>query len=179
MLNLFLRVVAAFVILVGLFLLIGSLLPRDFDTSTSVLIAAGPEQIFPYVNDLDHWQSWSPWNASAIKGLTVEVGQTTAGIGATQRWNEPRGDGKLWITDVEEPNRVEFSSRFANFPEMESSIVLTSTGDQSTQVTWTSRGSLPGGPFYGWFGMAFSSGLQAEYGKALQRLKTTVENKGE
>jgi Polyketide cyclase / dehydrase and lipid transport len=179
MFNLFFRVVMAFAALAGLFLLIGSFLPRDFDTNTSVTIAAEPAQIFPYLNDLEKWQSWSPWNANSIKDLSVEIGQTSAGIGATQTWKEPRGDGKLWLTGVDEPNSVEFSSRFANFPEMQSSIVLTSTGAQSTQVTWTSRGALPGGPFYGWFGMAFSTGLQAEYSKALERLKSAVENKGE
>lgn len=179
MLNLFFRVVLALAVLVGLFLLIGSLLPRSFDTSTSVTIAASPEEIFPHLNNLEKWQTWSPWNAHAIKDLTVEIGQTSTGVGATQTWKEQRGEGKLWLTAVDEPKRVEFSSRFANFPEMQSSIVLTSAGDQSTHVTWSSRGALPGGPFYGWFGMAFSTGLQAEYSKALERLKSAAEDKGE
>lgn len=179
MLNLFLRVVLAFAALVGLFLLIGSLLPRGFNTSSSVTIHAEPSQIFTYLNDLEQWQSWSPWNAHAIKGLSVEVGQASTGIGATQTWKEPRGEGKLWLTVVDQPNRIEFSSRFANFPEMQSSIALTAADAHSTQVTWTSRGALPGGPFYGWFGMAFSTALQAEYVKSLERLKSNVEQKGE
>jgi hypothetical protein len=179
MINLLVRVVLAAAGLVGLFLLIGSLLPRSFETSSSVSINAPASQIFPCLNDLRQWQAWSPWNAHAIPGLSVEIGNPSSGVGATQTWVEPRGEGKLWITDVVETEQVKFKSRFANFPEMESSIVLKPEAGNATQVSWASRGSLPGGPFYGWFGLSFSSALQEEYNKSLSRLKETVEGKGD
>ena len=50
-----------------------------------------------------------------------------------------------------------------------------STSTNSTNVVWTSVGTLPSGPFYGWFGITFSDSLAVEYKKALERLKRVCE----
>ncbi len=174
MANLLLRIFLAVSFVILVIAVIGSLLPRDFQTSTSVVIQATPEQVFPYVSDLQRWQSWSPWNAHDNSQLTVELGASTTGVGATQTWSEPRGEGKLWITAVDPPGSIGFSSRFSNWPQMDSSIDLHAEGN-ATRVTWRSAGSMPGGPFYGWLGMMFSSSLDEEYNKSLQRLRATVD----
>ena len=52
--------------------------------------------------------------------------------------------------------------------------MLTPDGN-STNVVWTSVGTLPSGPFYGWFGITFGDSLAVEYKKALDRLKRVCE----
>jgi hypothetical protein len=108
----------------------------------------------------------------------VEVGAPSSGVGATQTWTEPRGKGKLWITRVDEPREVAFSLRFANFPQMDNVISL-GGDDGQTIVTWNSASSLPPGPFYGWFGFLYSSGLEAQFRQSLQRLEGIVEQSPE
>lgn len=177
MLNLLLRIVLAVSAVIVLLAVIGSFLPRDYQTSTSVLIQATPEQVFPFVNDLQLWQSWSPWNAHDNPQLSVQLGEQTSGEGATQTWTEPRGDGKLWLTSADPNRKVGFSFRFANWPQSDGSLELNAEG-AATRVTWRSAGSMPGGPMYGWLGLMFSSSpLEAEYNKSLQRLKSTIDRR--
>lgn len=176
MLNLFFRVLLAFLGLVALFLIVGSFLPRGFEISSSVSIRSPAERIYPMLADLRKWQEWSPWSEKFVKGLTVQLGELTSGTGAVQTWTEPRGDGKLWLTSAVENSRVEFISRFHGFPDMTCAIGLEPSADGSTTVTWSSRGELPGGPFYGWFGMMFPNALKGEFDKSLERLKQAAES---
>ena len=175
MANLLLRIFLAVSAVIAVLAIIGSLLPRSYDVTTSRLIPASPDEIFPFIEDLQLWQSWSPWNAHENPNLDVTLGEQTRGTGATQTWTEPRGDGKLWITAAEPPDSLTFSSRFANWPQMNSSLTLTPEG-AGTRVTWQSSGSLPAGPFYGWQGLIFfSSGYKSIFDKALQNLEATVK----
>jgi hypothetical protein len=41
-------------------------------------------------------------------------------------------------------------------------------------VTWSSKGRLPGGPFYGFFRGIFCEGMRREYDSNLQRLEELV-----
>ena len=159
---------------VGLVLLIGSLLPRSFETATYIVIDAPPEQVFPHINQIRMWSNWSMWNEHDIRDLKVEYSGAEAGVGAVQKWSEPRGEGKLWITESLPNREIQFSSTFGDFPKMESRIVL-SPDKGKTRVRWHSLGELPGGPFYGWFGSAYSGGLSAIYDKSLEKLKRHVE----
>ncbi len=174
MFNILLRILAVMATFVVLVLLIGTLLPRNFESTSSVFIETEPEEIFQQLNTMKMWSNWSMWNAQDIVGLDVDYSGPPSGVGATQSWHEPRGEGKLWITGSQPNEKVNFASRFANFPEMLSSISLTPEKG-GTRVEWKSTGSLPGGPFYGWFGLTFADSLSAEYKKSLQRLKRQCE----
>ena len=178
LLNILLRILAVMAAFVAIVLLIGTLMPRSFDTSSSVIIKAPPEKIFPQLNTIKMWSNWSMWSEHEISGLRVDYSGPESGVGAIQKWTEPRGDGKLWITESLKNERINFISNFANFPDMQSSITLTPEGD-STRVEWRSEGSLPGGPFYGWFGLTFGDSLAREYKKSLERLQRITEQSNE
>jgi hypothetical protein len=173
-LNILFRILAVLTVFVLIVLLIGTLIPRGFSTSSSVSIEAPPERIFVEINRIKRWSNWTMWNEQEVSGLRVEYPGAEAGVGAIQTWTEPRGAGKLWITESLENERVNFTSLFANFPEMQSSITLRPEGD-ATRVQWKSEGALPSGPFYGWFGLTFSDSLAREYRKSLNRLKRLCE----
>lgn len=172
--NLFVRVLIAFVVLVLIVMGIGMLLPRDYEVVAETTIDAPPDAVFPWIVDLKQWQHWSMFSPERIEGLKIEYGPQSSGEGAVQSWTEPRGRGKLWIESVEAPTRIEYQMEFLNFPRMESQIELTSV-DGNTKVRWTSHGSLPSGPFYGFFGQYFANGMKFEYDQALRRLKEQVE----
>ncbi len=174
MLNILFRILTVVAVFVMIVLLIGTLLPRAFETSSSVKIEASPEVVFRQINIMKYWSNWSMWNEHDISGLRVEYSGPESGVGAMQKWTELRGDGQLRITESVPNQKLSFVSSFSNFPEMDSNLMLTPDGN-STNVVWTSVGTLPSGPFYGWFGITFGDSLAVEYKKALDRLKRVCE----
>ena len=154
--------------------LIGSLLPRGYEFSTEVDIEAPVETVFEQFNQISNWRNWSQWNPAEIPELTVEYSGPESGVDATQVWTDVRGSGKLWITTSDPPDQLTYEMLFANFPKMSSLIVLTKNGD-TTHVRWTSRGRLPGGPFYGFFAPFFSTHMETEYENSLNRMKKLLE----
>lgn len=174
--NIGLRVFGAAAALVLVFLLIGMLLPHAYQTSAEIVIEAPPEKIFPYFNRLDRWPEWSQWATNKDSMFKVEYGPQVEGVGAAQTWTEPRGSGKLWITDSQPDRSLEYVVEFGDFPRMTSRFELRPEG-AGTRVTWSSAGRLPSGAFYGWFRLAFVNGLNAQYQQALTKLDAVVTGK--
>ena len=85
-----------------------------------------------------------------------------------------RGKGKMWITASQPNQRIDYQMLFADFPRMESSIILQPDGD-STTVVWQSSGRLPSGPFFGYFAWLFGRQMEYQYQSSLENLKQIVE----
>lgn len=174
-------------VIVGIVAVIGSLLPRSYDFESATVIDAPAATVFEQVNTIKAWQDWSQWSPQQLESLTVEYSGTETGVGAAQKWNDPRGDGKLWITQSVPNQKVAYQLEFAGFPEMTSSIEMLPVADGAgqgaetrgdgtqTRVVWSSRGTLPGGPFYGFFSPFFATGMKHQYDASLERLKVLVE----
>ena len=176
MLNLLSRIILVILLIVGLLALIGSFLPRDYDFQAEMKMKAAPEDIFSMISVPRNWSQWSMWSPDRVPGLKVEYRGKDEGVGAEQSWTEVRGKGKMWITASQPNQRIAYQMTFADFPRMESSITLSPNGDFTT-VTWHSSGSLPSGPFYGYFAWAFGRQMEYQYEAALDNLKQIVEQK--
>ncbi len=167
-------------VIVGIVAIIGSLLPRSYDFESVAVIDAAPESVFEKVNTMKSWQEWSQWSPQQVEDLRVEYSGTPAGVGAAQAWTDPRGNGKLWIVESIPNLKVAYRLEFAGFPEMTSSIELLPIDDEpgepkKTKVVWSSQGTLPSGPFYGFFSPFFASGMKHQYDASLARLKELVQ----
>ena len=172
--HFFLRLIATVIVAIGLLLVVGSFLPRDYSFQTEMKFAASPDEIFPYVNNLKAWQEWSSYSSDINPQLELTLGPIEEGVDASQSWVETRGSGKLWITHSIPNEQIAYIVEFGNFPAMKSTMELVPDGEE-TLVKWSSQGRLPGGPFYGWFGRYFSEILVADYRSSLERLKRIVE----
>ena len=164
--------VAAFI---GMILLIGSLLPRDFEIDSTIEISAAPAEVFLMINSLPNWQLWSTFNEERVAGLKIEYGPIREGEGAVQKWTDVRGAGKLWITKSVKNEGIEYDLQFHDFPTMRSSIQISDVGGGNCSVKWTSSGSLPKGPFYGYSALFFSTQMSHQYSQGLERLKQIIE----
>ena len=174
------RLFGLIAIMLGIVAAIGSVLPRSYDFQSQIVIDASAQKIFPLVNKISNWQSWSQWDPHRLENLTVQYSGSEAGQGSIQTWTDQRGEGKLWITDSRPDDRIDFQLLFQGFPEMANSIELkpvtgSSEPNDATEVTWSSAGKLPGGPFYGYFSPFFATGMRAQYDESLQRLKKQAE----
>lgn len=163
---------------IGLFALIGTLLPRSYDFESRITISAPADQVYPLLVEPRLWQQWSrQWNPAEIDQLAIEYNAIPRGPGAAQTWTDRRGAGKLWIVACQPSQLVEYRMTFAGFPEMESQFRLQpDEAGEATEVVWSSRGRLPGGPFYGYFAPFFATQMRNEYDKSLEGLKARVES---
>ncbi len=76
----------------------GFLLPGEFRVQRSLVVAATPSEIFPYLNNPSKWPSWSAWNPKKYPHLNYQHQGPSSGVGAVQTWTEPQmGDGRLEI----------------------------------------------------------------------------------
>lgn len=99
--------------------------------------AAAPQDVYPYVSDLDRWLKWNPWvDMEANQKYTFS--ENHSGVGAWYSWEgEQTGKGKMSITAAT-PNekvadKLEFIEPFA--AEAAVSFTLTAEGDK-TKVVW-------------------------------------------
>jgi uncharacterized protein YndB with AHSA1/START domain len=116
--------------------------PGEFRVSRSATIAAAPEVVFPHVNELRKWDTWSPW-AKLDPNAKNSFDGPSAGQGASMSWagNNEVGEGKMTITESR-PNelvrfKLEFYKPMAGTSEAEFTFKPEGGG---TRVTWTMTG---------------------------------------
>lgn len=172
--KIWLRLFALISVCVLIVLAVGSILPRNYHLLAEIEIEAPATVVFPLINELPNWQGWSNFSEQRIESLRITYGTKRAGVGASQTWQDARGSGKLWITNSESNELIEYKLNFDQFPTMDSQIRLTANGEK-TSLKWTSDGSLPAGPFYGYGGFLFNRQMQYEYETSLERLKKIAE----
>jgi uncharacterized membrane protein len=162
---------------IGMVLLVGAILPREFAIEQEVDIAAPRPAVFAQVNDLHRWLTWSPWRAEVIGAERIQIGEPASGEGAKMLWEDPRGQGKLWLTQSDPPSTVAYNSNLAQFQGIRGEFRLAEI-PSGTRVTWTSQGRLPGGPFYGYFRYFFGAEMERQFQASLHRLKADCEAAG-
>jgi len=139
MLRKVLLAVAAVIVVV---LIAAAFQPADFQVSRSALIAAPPAALFPEVNDLTRWKTWSPYEKldPAMK-RTFEG--PPAGVGAAYGWagNSSAGTGKMTITESKPAEKVVIRLDFLKPMEATSyaTFAFAPEGTQ-TRVTWSMAG---------------------------------------
>ncbi|MEW6434482.1 MAG: SRPBCC family protein [Myxococcota bacterium] len=169
------RVALGVLALLLLAVAVGSLLPRQWRVERSVVIAAPPERIHPFLDDLRRWPEWAAWNKEMDSKVVWTYGGPDRGVGARWAWNGPvMGKGRmeivasdpvkgLRIDEAIESETVNAHARFDFAPE-----------GAGTKVTWIDEGTLP--PVVGGFfrGM-IEDMLNQHFSTGLAKLKAAVE----
>lgn len=109
--RLFLKI---FSVLLAVFLVVGLLLPSSATVERARTIAAPPESVFPHLNDLQAFRTWSPWSDIDPQTQWTFNGPRQ-GVGAEMNWrsNHPEvGNGSMRILRSEPPQRVEMQLSF-------------------------------------------------------------------
>lgn len=154
---------------------VGALLPRQWHVEQSVVIAAPPERIHPFLDDLRKWPEWAAWNKEMDPKVVWTYEDPDRGVGARWAWNGPvMGKGRMEIVESDpakglrideaiESDTVNAHARFDFAPE-----------GGGTKVTWIDEGTLP--PVVGGFfrGM-IEDMLRTHFSTGLAKLKAAVE----
>ena len=138
-------------ILVGVVVVVAGVLayaatrPDSFRVERSARIAAPPEKIFPLIEDLHRWQTWSPYEAKDPAMQRTHSG-AVSGKGAVYAWDGDKnvGKGLMEIVDTAPPSRVTIKLDFERPFEAHNRVDFTLVPmGADTEVTWAMQGPSP------------------------------------
>jgi carbon monoxide dehydrogenase subunit G len=119
--------------------------PDSFRVERSVAIKAPPEKIFPLIDDLKAWTTWSPYEKKD-PAMKRSFGAVTAGKGATYAWEGDSnvGQGRMEIVESAPTGKVQIKLDFIKPFEAHNTaeFTLAPKGD-TTSVTWAIYGPMP------------------------------------
>lgn len=156
--------------------LIASRRPDTFQLSRSVTIAAPPEAIFPLINDLKAFATWSPFEKDpAMKRV---YSGPDSGEGQRYDFDGDRnvGKGSVLITRSQPPSRVEMQLLMLAPMKADNHVTFTFVPQGAdTVVTWAMDGrvGLAGKVLHTFMDMGKMCG--DEFEKGLATLKSRVE----
>jgi len=115
-----------------------SLKPDVTHVERSLVMAAAPQDVFPYLEDYDKWYEWNPW-AERDPAEKVTFSEVHHGEGAWTEWdgNDDVGQGRMTKTKVVLNERVEEDLHFMRpFDSHARAFLTVAPEGDGTKVTW-------------------------------------------
>jgi hypothetical protein len=116
--------------------------PDSYRVTRSATIAAPPAVVFPLVDNLRRWETWSPW-AKLDPACKNSFSGPEAGVGAIFDWsgNDQVGEGRMTVTESRPHELVRLALEFFKpFPGTSTTEFTFAPADAGTRVTWTMSG---------------------------------------
>ncbi|AMX02205.1 SRPBCC family protein [Microbulbifer thermotolerans] len=164
-------------IFLALLVLAGFLFPREVTLERSVYITKPPQVVFPYVNNLRNFNSWSPWY-HLDPSARYEYSGPSEGVGAVMRWrgdNPNMGSGAQTIISSEPYSLVRTQLDFGEQGAATAEFRLQPQGS-GTNITWYFSTDMGGGPVARWMGLLVKRMVSESYQRGLENLKNVVES---
>jgi len=130
-------------VLIVAFVIIVALRPSQFSVTRAAASDAPPEVLFPQINNLHHWQAWSPWAKLDSTAKNTYAGPPE-GVGASFAWagNNKVGEGRMTITDSRPSEFVRFRLEFLKpFKATNTAEFTIQPEGGQTVVRWTMSGT--------------------------------------
>ena len=161
-----LKVLAGASALLILALVVGFLLPGRWEVERSVVVAAPPAAVYPWLDDPHGWDRWAP-----LGDVKSTFSGPARGAGATRSWDDPDlGDGTFTILAAEPDRAVQYRVEVQEGTLVTQGTLSLAPEGAGTRVTWTEVGDFGSNPLMGYtaLGMDRMQGNQME--NALRRL---------
>ena len=168
------KIIIAIASLSALFLALGFVLPKGFEVRRAKTIHTSPEKLHTLVSDLKRWDEWTPWKAGD-PSLTVEVGQVSQGVGATQTWKGDSGNGSLKITKDDPKLGIDYDITFSESNDVSKASIHYVERGTETEVIWEMKGKI-NTPFGGYLAIFMDGMVGGMLEDGLNRLKSKAEN---
>jgi uncharacterized protein YndB with AHSA1/START domain len=133
------------VVIIATILVLAAFKPDEFRVERSITIKAPPEKIFPLVNDLHAFSTWSPYE-KMDPAMKRSYSGPASGVGAAYEWegNNNVGHGRMEITNSSAPDNVLIQLDFYDPIEAHNTAAFTLKPEGSaTTVTWAMFGPAP------------------------------------
>lgn len=173
------KVLKALAVLLAVVILLfvggGFLLPQSVLVERSAVINADAAAVFPYLNNLEKFHSWSPW-ADMDPNMQVEFSGPEKGVGASMSWSSSKvGDGAQRVIVSERDRRVVTELEFDGKKGGEAEFELVPQG-ASTQVIWRFRSDFGANPVARYFGLLIDRMLGEQFETGLAKLGGLVQD---
>lgn len=163
--------------LILLIVLLGLVLPKDYEVSRDIVINAPRGVVFKHVGSLKAMDAWNPWSKMDPNMESNFEGEDGT-VGSSMSWsgNKDVGQGSNTITAIEANNRIETQLKFIEPFESEAgTYIQLDDAEGGTKVTWGMKGNMA----FPWNALAPIMGMKGaigkDYDKGLNNLKTLVE----
>ncbi|MDH3222219.1 MAG: SRPBCC family protein [Gemmatimonadota bacterium] len=164
------RILAALTGLLVLFIAVGIALPRSVEVTRSIDVPATPDEVFPYLDDLEAWTEWTLWG-----DVESHIEASSRGTGATRVWDDPNiGSGRLTLTGVEPTTSVAYRAEVKGGLTFVGTLALRPRGSGVT-VIWTESASWGLNPLMGWTGLTLEGAQGRQLEQSLARLAALFE----
>lgn len=164
------------VIFLTLWIIVAFLSPKELKTTQSILINTAPYVVYDQVNNLEHWNSWSPWK-NRDPNMEQEFSENPIGTGAVVRWKSAsEGNGEQTIIESTSPGKIRIALVFDDWDGTTySNWKFEKEGENTTKVTWDLEGSeLPF--FIRPLGFNWNADIKKDYKEGLINLKAICES---
>lgn len=145
MIEIVLYIVVGLAVLAGVVAAYASTRPDTMRFARSMRIAAAPEAIFPLINDLKAFSSWSPFERKDPNIKSVYSGPSS-GVGQRHDWdgNKDVGAGWVVITESVAPSRIGMALTMTRPMACSNQVTFTLVpdGGGATTVTWAMEGQM-------------------------------------
>ncbi|HEU4459834.1 MAG TPA: SRPBCC family protein [Methylibium sp.] len=119
--------------------------PDSFRVERRTVIQAPPEKIYPLINDLQAFTSWSPYDRKD-PAMKRSFSGPQAGPGALYAWDGNReiGAGSMQIVESRAPDKVLVKLDFVRPFKVQNHVeFLLAPQPAGTEVTWAMHGPSP------------------------------------
>src|ERR1041385_8564146 len=169
-------------IVVGIVLLalvvVSQFLPSTYRVERSVVIAAKPEGIFPWLNNLRKWPEWSAWNAAKDPTLGYAYEGAEEGVGAASRWDSKKfGEGSMKISEADPGKSLKFDLAFDHGKYLSKGTITLAAAGEGTKVTWAMDGTVSRNPLDRFFSLMMDSMVGKDFEEGLRNLQAKAEGK--
>ena len=131
-------------IIVGI-LIVAAMKPDEFRVERSIVIRAPADRIFPLINDLRAFSTWSPYE-TIDPDMQRSYSDPASGVGAFYAWqgNDQVGQGRMEIIRSTAPDSVLIRLDFQSPMEAHNTASFTLAPESdATRVSWSMFGPAP------------------------------------
>lgn len=160
------KILATGAALLGLFLLVGYLLPAAWEAEASRFVPAPPHAVFRYLDSPEGWRAWTLWPDSGVERTGPERGE-----GASLSWDDRElGSGSFTLRRTSPPELVEYVVDVGDGAMRTEGVVTVAAESNGARVTWREEGHLGPNPLMGYWALSMGRAQTEELAKALGRL---------
>ncbi len=148
------------------FMLVGFVLPGTWSAEASIQIEAAPTEVFPFLNDLSRWDTWTNWG-----DIESELSDPSMGVGASRAWDDPNfGSGSVTITGSGPPAFVGYEVEVEGGASVSGELRIEALG-RASRVTWREEGDLGRNPLMGYVARGMSKSQGTQLAEGLEKLR--------
>jgi hypothetical protein len=170
------KILIGLVVIIVILVVVGFLLPTEYEVNRYIVIDAKPSKIHDLVGDLKRWEDWMTWK-DEDPSIEITFGKKTTGVGARQTWTGKEGVGEIVFTSSDSKRGVEYDMSFEQGRYTSLGSILYEEMGKSTRVTWSMKGDWPVPVVGGYMVLMFTPMIGKSFEESLGNLKSLIETK--